>query len=245
MAFALAAAGNPARFTAQNSQASAVERARKEPHLRPPTTAEAAIIGHYREVMHQVLDQFRSDDWDEKVDYDIDEGVMVSNDPYVPLNLDQMMQRTCTVRPGSKLFERDYAPIYYKLQGTHDVNEMRELSKQLKFNRFTVEVHFDVLAQGVKPPPGTNADLHIPGATMAYRISNYKYDKGESVLLLFGGWTPAMWRGGSDGYRYTFKHAFRDPAIENVVIQLDGAESGIEHALRTVNWRHVNDALTP
>jgi hypothetical protein len=233
------------RSTAQSSNTAAIARARKEPHLRSPTPAEAAVITHYRQVIHEVLDQLHTDDWDESVDFDIEENVLVSNDPYVPLNLDQMMQRTYTVRPGSKLFEHDYASIYTKLQNTHDLNEMQELSKQLKFNRFTVEVHFDALTQGVNPPPGKNADLHLPGAAMAYRIHNYKYDKGESAVLLFGGWTPAMWRGGNEGYRYTFKHAFRDPAIENVVIQFDGAESGIENALQNVNWRHVNDALTP
>jgi hypothetical protein len=203
------------------------------------------VIRHYRGVIDEVLDQLRTDDWDENVDYDIEDNVLVNNDPDVPLDLDQMIQCTYTVRPGSALFQRDYAQIYEKLQNTHDINEMQELSKQVKFNRFTVEVHFDHVGQAVSPPPSVNSDLRIPGATMAYRIHNYKYDKGESVVLLFGGWTPAMWRGGDGGYRYSFKHVFREPVIENVVIQLDGAESGIEHALQNVNWRHVNDAMTP
>jgi hypothetical protein len=232
-------------LAAQNSQTAAIARARKEPNLRPPTSAEAAAIKHYTQVIHQVLDQIGGDDWDQTVDDDIEQNVLVSNDPYVPLNLDEMMQRTYTVRPGSDLFERDYAAIYNKLQSTHDLNELQELSKQVKFNRFTVEVHFDAQSQNVNPPPGKNAPLHVAGTAMAYRVNNYKYEKGESILLFFGGWTPALWRGSSEGYRYNFKHAFGDPAIENVVIQLDGAESGIEHALQTVNWRHVNDALTP
>lgn len=249
LAITLCALGAMAAITsplgAQNSQTAAIARAKNEPHVRPPTPAEGKVIEHYSQVIHELLDQLGGDDWDQAVDYDIEQNALVSNDPYVPLNLDEMMQRTYTVRPGSQLFQRDYAAVYTKLQNTHDLNEMQELSKQLKFNRFTVEVHFDSLSQTVNPPPGKNADVRVAGAAMAYRVNTYKYDKGESVLLFFGGWTPAMWRGGSEGYRYTFKHAFRDPAIENIVIQLDGAESGIEHALQSVNWRHVNDALTP
>src|SRR5579871_6522959 len=191
VALAVVTAGIPAGAATQHPQAAAIARAKKEPHLRPPTPAEAAVIEHYRQVIHEVLDQLHSDDRDENVDYDLEENVLVSNDPDVPLNLDQMIQRTYTVRPGSTLFERDYASIYSRLQSTHDLNEMQALSKQLKFNRFTVEVHFDALSQGVDPPPGKNADVRIPGAAMAFRIRNYKYDKGESVVLLFGGWTPA------------------------------------------------------
>jgi hypothetical protein len=37
--------------------------------LRDPNPQERQILMHYREVIGKVLDQFRSDDWEEKVDY--------------------------------------------------------------------------------------------------------------------------------------------------------------------------------
>lgn len=224
--------------------AGAAARAGQEPHLRPPTEAENATLSHYREVMHGVLDAFHSDDWDENVDYDVEDDVQVSNDRDVPLDIDELMQRTYTVRPGSPLFDRDFKPTYDKLTASHDPAEMAAIAKQLKMNRYSVEVHFNRLGVGVNPPPSANPDLHIPGAALAYRVSNYKFDKGTSVVLLFGDWNATMWRPSDKAYRYKFQHAFRQPAIENVVIQLDGSPERINEVLRTAPWQRVNEALT-
>ena len=219
--------------------------AAQEPHLRPPTAAENAVLNHYRDVIHAVLDTFQSDDWDQSVDYDVEDDVFVSGDPDVPLDINEMMQRTYTVRPGSDLFEREFAPILNRLNSTQDINEMQALSKQLKMNKYSVEVHFNVLSVAVKPPPGGNPDLHIPGVALAYRVDNAKFDKGTSVVLLFGDWKSATWRPSDRMYRFHFKHAFRQPVIENVVIQLDGSPERIDELLHAVNWQRVNDALTP
>jgi hypothetical protein len=216
----------------------------QEPHLRPPTPAENVVLNHYRDVMHSVLDTFQSDDWDQSVDFDVQDDVFVSNDPDVPLDINEMMQRTYTVRQDSALYQREFAPIVDKLNSTQDVNEMQALSKQLPMTKYSVEVHFNVLSEGVKPPPSANPDLHIPGTALAYRVENYKFDQGTSVVLLFGDWKSATWQPTNKWYRYRFQHAFRQPAIENVVIQLDGSPERIDELLRTVNWQAVNGAIT-
>lgn len=216
----------------------------QEPHLRPPTEAERAVLNHYRQVIREVLDTFQNDDWNQNVDFDVEDNVQVSDDRDVPLNIDELIQRTYTVRPGSTLFNRDFKPTMDRLTSTHDPTEMAAIAKQLKMNKYSVEVHFDVLSVGVKPPPETNADLHLPGVALAYRVNNYKFDKGASVVLLFGDWKSAVWRAQDKMYHYKFQHAFRQPVIENVVIQLDGSPERIEELLRGVRWQRVNDALT-
>lgn len=219
--------------------------AAQESHLRRPNPAESAVISHYREVMHQVLDKFQSDDFDQNVDYDVSDDVFIANDPDVPLDINEMMQRTYTVKPGSKLFDAQFAPVIQKLNGTHDPNELAAISKQMKINRYSVEVHFNALSARVKPPPGANPDLRIPGAALAYRVGNYKFDKGTSVVLLFGDWKSATWRPSDNTYRFKFKHAAHQPFIENVAIQLDGLAEGIDPLLRNINWQRVNDVLSP
>jgi hypothetical protein len=212
--------------------------------LRPPAGAEGTVLNHYRDVVKAVLDTFQSDDWDEKIDYEVDDDVQVSSDRDVPLDINELTQRTYTVRNGSDLFQRDFAPIVEKLTATQDPNEMIALSKQLKMNRFSVEVHFNRANEGVKPAPASNPDLHIPGVAMAYRVNNYKFEKGTSVLLMFGDWKSATWQADNGWYHFRFQHRFRDPAIENIVVQLDGAPERINELLKTVNWKQLNDALT-
>lgn len=212
----------------------------QNPHLRDPTPAERAVLNHYRDVIHSVLDKFQSDDWDENVDYDVADDVLVSDSRDRPLDVNEMMQRTYTIRNGSALFQKEIAPFVEKFQTMHDPAQMAALAKQMIMNRYSVEVHFNQIAVTVDP---ANPDLHLTGAAFSYRIKNFKYDKGTSVVLLFGDWKDS-WKGGDDGYRYKFKHATHQPVIENVVIQFDGSPERINELLRTVDWRPVNDALT-
>jgi hypothetical protein len=55
-----------------------------EGDLRDPNPQERQILMHYREVIGKVLDQFQSDDWEEKIDYEITDDVSVSGDPTCP-----------------------------------------------------------------------------------------------------------------------------------------------------------------
>jgi len=218
--------------------------AQGEGGLRDPNPQERAALMHYREVINKVLDQFRSDDWDEAIDYEITDDVSVSGDPDVPLNINEMNQRTYNVRNGSALYQKEVAPIIAKLSATTDPMEMARIAKQKKMTTLSVEAHFDALCVGMDPAPAGNSDLHIPGAAAAYRIKPGKFDKGTTVVLLFGNWKTASWNGENGCERYKFKHAAHQPAIENVVIQMDGSPERIEELLHSVNWKAVNDALT-
>ena len=43
--------------------------------VRDPTPAERKVLEQYRDVIHSVLDSFDSDDWDTKIDYDVDDNI--------------------------------------------------------------------------------------------------------------------------------------------------------------------------
>jgi hypothetical protein len=45
--------------------------------LRTPTTAEKLVLEKYESVISKTLDQFQGDDWDENVDYSVNEDVAV------------------------------------------------------------------------------------------------------------------------------------------------------------------------
>lgn len=212
-------------------------------NLRPPTAAEQAALTHYRDVVHEVLDQFGNDDWEESVDYDIAEDVSVHDMAELPFDIDQMIQRSYSIRNGSKLYAQQIQPFAEKLENMHDPAEMAKLAAQMKMMHMSVEVHMNRYQVPVDPPPPANPDLHIPGAALAYRVNNYKFDKGTSVILLFGDWKSAAWRASDGWYGFKFKHSGHQPAIENIEVHLDGSPERINELLRTVKWQHLNDAL--
>jgi len=216
----------------------------QEGGLRDPNPQEKQILMHYRQVIGKVLDQFQSDDWEEKVDYEITDDVSVSGDPDVPLDVNEMTQRSYTIRPGSTLYQKEVASLAEKLTATTDPNEMARLAKQRKVTNLTVEVHFNNLCVGLDSAPATASDLHIPGAAMAYHIKPAKLGRGAAVVLLFGNWKAATWNADNTCERYKFKHAAHQPAIENVVIQMDGSPERIDQLLKTVKWEGVNSGLT-
>src|SRR5579871_5791281 len=100
--------------------------------LRDPNPQEKAVLIHYREVINKVLNQFRSNDWDEKIDYEITDDVSISSDPDVPLDVNEMFQRSYNVKQGSALWQREVAPIVEKLTATTDPTEMARIAKQRK-----------------------------------------------------------------------------------------------------------------
>ena len=131
-----------------------------------------------------------------------------------------------------------------KLTATTDPNEMTRLARQMKVTKLSVEVHFDRANVDMDPPPSANPDLHVPGAALAYRLKPSKFEKGTSVVLLFGNWKTAVWNSEGGYEHYKFKHAAHQPAIENIVIQLDGSPERIDQLLHNVNWQLVNNART-
>jgi len=215
-----------------------------EGDLRDPNPQERQILMHYREVIGKLLDQFRSDDWDEKIDYEITDDVSVSGDPDVPLDINELIQRSYTIRPGSALYQKEVAPLAEKLTATTDPNEMARLAKQWKVTNLTTEVHFNRLCVGLDSVPAAGSDLHIPGIAMAYHVKPAKLGRGAAVVLMFGNWKTATWNADNSCARYKFKHAAHQPAIENVVIELDGSPERIDQLLKSVKWDDVNSALT-
>ena len=212
--------------------------------LRDPNPQEKQILIHYREVIGKVLDQFQSDDWEEKVDYEITDEVSVSGDPNVPMDVNEMIQRSYNIRPDSALYQKQVAPLIEKLNATTDPNEMARIAKDRKVTNLSVEVHFNKYCVGLDSAPTAASDLHIPGTTMAYRIKPGKFGRGAAVVLLFGNWKAATWNGDNGCERYKFKHAAHQPAIENVVIQIDGSPERIDQLLKSVKWDAVNGVLT-
>src|SRR6516164_8266140 len=72
--------------------------------LRDPTPAEKKVLENYTEVIHSFLDTFETEDWDMHVDFDVDDQVLVGKRNEVPLDVDELIQRTYTVKNGSPLY---------------------------------------------------------------------------------------------------------------------------------------------
>jgi len=211
---------------------------------RPPTPAEQKVIANYVAVMNKVLDQFQSDDWDESVDYTIDDYMVNTSDPGVPLDITEMMQRTYNVRNGSARFTN---PIAHKMAGLNnpDMQEKMKAGRAIQdLMHIIVMVHFNRATATLDPSPAHNKDLQLPGAAYAYKVNNSYSGHGTAYSLLFGNWQAAKWSDSEGGYRFTFAHKEQTPYIENVVIDIYGADDRIQELLHKINWNDVNSAIT-
>jgi hypothetical protein len=211
---------------------------------RAPSTAERAVLNHYRDTIREVLKQFADGNWAESVDYEIGDDVMVDTSAPGPLAITDLIQSSYKIKPDSALYARDIAPVARQLASMTDPTAMARLASQMKVDHFTVQVHFNVINAGVSPAPPGTPDLHAAGAAYAYRIDNYMFDKGTSVVLMFGDWKSATWRAGDGAYRFKFKNAGHAAAIENIVVQMDGSSERINELVRATPWQRVSEGLT-
>ena len=206
--------------------------------LRDPTPAEKKVLEQYTNVIHPFLDGFDSDDWDTKVDYDVDDNVLVSNGSEYPLDVDELIQRSYTVKKDSPLYNREVAPFLAKM-GQMSPTEMAQAGKKLKMLRLEVQVHFN--RAGAETDAKTRSQLQIPGPAYSYMTEQSEDKRSQTVVLLFGDWKSGKTE--ENGLRFHFKHPPHTPVIENVVVQLQGSPDRIRELLKSADWKKVNEAL--
>ena len=213
--------------------------AQAQNNLREPNATERPILEKYRDTIHAVLDSMDSEDWDTSTDFDVDDNVLVGNDPDVPLDVDELIQRSYTVKKDSPLYQREVAPFLAKMQQMSPI-EMAQAGKKLKMLRLEVQVHFNRAA--ADRDARTKAQLQVPGAVYSFMTEQSEDKRSQTVVLLFGDWKSAQQR--SDDLKFHFKHPPHTPAIENIEIQMRGSPDRIRELLRSVDWKKVNDALS-
>lgn len=217
-------------------------------HLRPPTAEEKAMLVRYRDAVHSVLDQIPNQDWVEMENarFDVDDEAEVSNDPDVPLDIDESMTREYRLRPESKQAREQMARLQVLLEkykaSPGDSALQAELQKS-KTIRLKVNVHFNVFSQSLDGAPASLTDLKLPGTVMAFKSKPDEHGD-VSAVLLFGNWKAATWNGQDKWLRAHFKRPGRYPAIENIVIDISGSPERVDEVLKSLDWRVVNAGLT-
>jgi len=213
--------------------------------LRTPTAEERQIINHYRDVLYALLNAMENDDWqDSSVSrFDIDDGVLIGHNPTVPLDIDESIAREYRIRPGSPLFQQQIAPFLAQVQAAgQDAQKLSDLAGKLKPSHVHINVHFNVPNVTIELPPSQNPDLKLKGAAMAF-ATQAEPDKEKAVTLLFGDWKLTDWNSAHRWYHFRFQHPGCYPAIENIVIELQGSPARIDELLRSTDWQQVNGAL--
>lgn len=209
-----------------------------------PTAAEEKAIARYVQTMNKVLDQFRGPDWDEQIDATIEHPMINPMDDR-PFDIDEVLQRTYQVRPGSKRDQTMIAPGLQKLAQIKDatqrdiarakIEDLKHLRVQARFNQFVVPMI---------TPPDPKHDPKIPGATLVHQDRDNPFGHGVAYILFFSNGRPGRWDETNSVYRNKFVHPPNSPYIENIEIRIYGAEDRIKQLLRTIDWKQVNSALT-
>src|SRR5580765_1059797 len=146
--------------------------------VRDPTPAEGKVLEQYRAVIHSVLDSFDSDDWDTSTDYDVDDNVQVSTTNEYPLDIDELIQRSYTVKKDSPLYQREVAPFLAKMQQMNPT-EMAQAGKKLKMLRLEVQVHFNRAA--ADNDARTKPQLQIPGAAYSFQTEESADRRSQTI----------------------------------------------------------------
>src|SRR6185437_13485623 len=214
--------------------------------LRSPTAAEKAALDKYLAAVNPVLDQFQGDDWDENVDYSLDNPMVNTNDPGVPLDIDELTQRTYTVRNGSQRFNEKIAPSMQQLlDPAGNMSAKQKIGQQVQsLMRVQVQMHFNRANLAFEPTPSNNHDLHIPGAAFAYKIEDSAFGHGTAYILAFGDWNNSKCDAALGCYHFHFAHPQNTPYIENIEVRIYGADDRIQQLLHSINWNALNNGLT-
>ena len=211
---------------------------------RKPSAAEDKVIARYTQMMNKLLDQFRSPDWDETIDSTIDHP-MVNPMEDRPLDIDELLQRTYHVKPGSRRYQALIAPRLQKVAQIKDPTEKDLQRAQTEdLMHLQVQVHFNMLVVPLITAPDPKRDPKIPGATFVHRDRDNPFNHGVAYVLFFSNGKLGKWDATNSVYRNVFAHPPNTPYIENLEIRIYGAEDRITELLRRIDWKQVNSALT-
>jgi hypothetical protein len=219
--------------------------AQSQRDLTPP---EQALVDRAAVVLGKALDQFRSDDWVEKIEYGYD-GASAPVEPRAPLQVG-LLRRSYHVRQGSARWNQRIAPLMPPLPADGEMTPaamqamVRARDKFRPLMDLWVEASFnESVSARIAPPPPANADLHLPGVARAWRTvdSDGKPDRG--AVLLFGDWAHARWEAEHGAWRFAFRNPPGSVVIENVQVHIEGAADRIDELLRTVDWRAVDSLI--
>jgi hypothetical protein len=211
---------------------------------RKPTPAEQNAITKYAAVMNKVLDQFRSPEWDEKIDTTIDHPT-VSTFGDRPMDIDQLLQRTYELRKDSKRYKTLVEPRLQKVATEKDVSKKQlEAARIEDLQHLQVQVHLNMLVVPMITGPDPKVDPKVPGATFVHKDRNNPFSHGVAYVLFFSNGKVGRWEEVNDVYRNFFVHKPDTPFIENIEVRIFGPEDRIKELLRKIDWRQVNTALT-
>lgn len=209
-----------------------------------PTPAEQKAITKYADTMNKVLDQFRSPDWDEKIDATIDKPT-VSTFGDRPMDIDQLLQRTYEVRKDSKRYQTLVLGRLKKVATEKDINKKQLEAAEIEdLLHLQVQVHFNMLVVPMITGPGPKVDPKVPGATFVHKDRNNPFSHGVAYVLFFSSSKNGRWEEVNDVYRNFFVHKPDTPYIENVEVRIFGPEDRIKELLRKIDWRQVSNAFT-
>jgi hypothetical protein len=208
-----------------------------------PTPAEQKAITKYVDTMNKVLDQFRSPEWDEKIDATID-NPLVSTFGDRPMDIDQLLQRTYEVRKESKRYQTLVLPRLKKVAAEKDIDKKQlEAARIEDLLHLQVQVHFNMLVVPMITGPDPKVDPQVPGATFVHKDRNNPFSHGVAYVLFFSN-KKGRWEEVNDVYRNFFVHKPDMPFIENVEVRIFGPEDRIKELLRKIDWKQVSNAFT-
>ncbi len=226
----------PFRFVVTAMLLTNLAAARAE--TRDLTPAERALVDRYSRVVGSVLDQFRSDDWVEKIDYTLDEPSTAVK-PDTPLQVG-LLERTYNARPGSQRWNALIEPNAKIVTGGNaSPQAMAQAGKKMQsLMHVHVSATFNVRFSALDFEHDT--ELKIAGVTRAFTDPHPTGYAEPGVVLLFSGGSAGRWAKADGGLRFDFANPPGAVVIENVEIRISGAKDRIDELLRDTDWRPVN-----
>src|SRR5215831_1621043 len=227
---------------------------------RDPTPAEAQVLARFTGAIVSTVQPFADGNWQVRGGTLSEDAGQQSIAMHAKVPLDDCVggDRTWGVRENSPLFNTRILPLYERIKTLADTmtakygagqdasaerQEMARLNQQVKSSN---EVTMDVCGNS----PGIAAAALAPGqpsllpSVAAHKVAPEVCGGGVGgcYVLAYGDWKSARLNASRDRYDFHFAHPAGSPYLENIVIQLKGADDRIQEMLKA-DWARVGAAL--
>lgn len=226
--------------------------------LRAPTPAEKAALTKVHAALKQIVDSFAHGDW-EIADNNFDPALNVSTQSDAHSGIGYSVR--IEVRPGTPLYKRIMAPQMQLMQQMQEHAATAQSAQQMMQEQQRLEAAADKASKqstirmdievnggflGLGSSPQHNKPLQVHGASKAFVVAqdNNTTRRTGACVLAFGDWQDAKYDAENQRYVFKFKHPPQTAWVEEVVIEIYGANSRIEQLLQQADWNSVNAALT-
>jgi hypothetical protein len=153
---------------------------------------------------------------------------------------------TFKLKEGTVSYNRATEDVRRLLQEKKADSVEAAYAKMEKISVIHMDIEVNSGTVGLGSFPRQNKLLPIPAASKAFIVTqdNNTTRRTGAFVLAFGNWQNAKYDSENKCYRFSFQRPPQSPYVENITLEIYGANDTINEVLRKAGWNILNEALT-